>query len=269
MKPTLFLLALVASAPVAFAQAAAAARLENSPRHHEWVEIARDGRATPLHAFVAYPEVQHRALAVVVIHENRGLTDWVRATADRLAEAGYIAIAPDLLSGAAPGGGRTRDFASADAAREGIGRLKPAEVVADLAATADYVKALPAANGRLAVIGFCWGGTQTWRYVLHRRDANVAAPFYGTAPGDADFATVTTPVHGFYGGNDARVNSTLEKTSEGMKASRATFTPVIYDSAGHAFMRLAEEPDASAANQSAAEQSWTRLLELLARAARD
>lgn len=113
------------------AQDFALERLNNSPRHHEWVEVKRavKGEAGEaervIHCFVAYPEVEHKALAVIVIHENKGLTDWVRSVADQLAEHGYIAIAPDLLSGHGPGGGRTSDFESPDKATQAIGRLKP------------------------------------------------------------------------------------------------------------------------------------------------
>ncbi len=243
------------------AQAPALQRLESSPRHHEWAEIAVGERT--LHAFVVYPEVSHRALAVLVLHENRGLTDWVRATADRLAEAGYIAIAPDLLSGAGPDGGRTKDFASSDAAREAIGQLKPAAVLADLQAAAAFARTIPAANGQLAVIGFCWGGSQTWRLALAGEALVLACPFYGTAPNDADFTKLTSAVHGFYGGNDARVNSTLEKTAAGVSAAGKIFEPVLYEGAGHAYLRAGEEPDASPANRAAAEQSWKRLRALL------
>ena len=131
-------------------------RLETSPRHHEWVAVKAGDRT--VHAYVAFPEVKGKAAAVIVIHENRGLTDWVRGVADQLAEAGYIAIAPDLLSGTAPGGGKTSDYPSEDAAREGIYKLPPDQVLADLDAVADYVAELPAANGKVAVAGFCWGG---------------------------------------------------------------------------------------------------------------
>jgi carboxymethylenebutenolidase len=261
MNTPLFILAALAVPLLAFAQPAALERLEKSPRHHEWAEVPGHGR--PLHVFVVYPEVKGKALAVLVLHENRGLTDWVRATADRLAEAGYIAIAPDLLSGTGPNGGRTKDFANADAARNAIGELKPDAVLADLRAAAAFARELPAANGQLAVVGFCWGGSQTWRLALSGEPLVLACPFYGTAPAQGDFAPLTAPVHGFYGGNDARVNATVEKTSAAMQASGKKFEPVLYDGAGHAYMRAGEEPDASPANRAAMEKSWTRLLSLL------
>jgi carboxymethylenebutenolidase len=261
MKILPLVLALGSAAPV-FAQQAALERLEKSPRHHEWVEVRSGGRT--VHAFVTYPEVKHRATAVMVIHENRGLTDWVRSVTDRLAEAGYIAIAPDMLSGAGPNGGRTRDFATTDAAREALTGLKPDAVLAGLQAVADFARTIPASNGKLVVIGFCWGGSQTWRVALSRKDLALACPFYGTPPADADYRNVSAPVHGFYGGNDARVNATIEKSSAGMKDAGKTFEPAIYEGARHAYMRAAEEPGAGEADKKAADESWKRLLRLLA-----
>jgi len=240
-----------------------AKRLEDSPRHQEWVEVKHGERT--VHAYLVYPEVSHKAAAVVVIHENRGLTDWVRSVADQLAEAGYIAIAPDLLSGMAPGGGKTNDFESGDAAREGIGKLPPDQVTADLNAVADYVAKLPAANGKVAVGGFCWGGAQTFRFATNRENLAAAFVFYGTGPSDAAaVARIKAPVYGFYGGADARVNATIPTSEELMKAAGKTYEPVIYDGAGHGFMRSGEGPDAAAENKKAREEGWARWKSLLA-----
>jgi dienelactone hydrolase len=119
---------------------------------------------------------------VLVIHENKGLTDWVRSVADRVAEAGYIAIAPDLLSGKGPNGGGTDSFADADAATKAIYALDAAQVTADLSAVADYVTKLEACNGKLSVAGFCWGGSQSFAFATERKDLKAACVFYGTAP---------------------------------------------------------------------------------------
>lgn len=261
---TLLLLALLAQtpAPVAPAVDPVKQRLETSPRHHEWVQVRQGERV--LHAYVVYPEVAEKATSVIVIHENRGLTDWVRAVADRLAEYGYIALAPDLLSGAGPGGGRTADFPSSDAAREGISKLDATQVTRDLAALADYAKALPAANGKLAVAGFCWGGSQSFRFATNRSDLASVFVFYGGAPDDpADLARIGAPVFGFYGGNDARINAGLPATIEKMKAAGKTYDPVTYDGAGHGFLRSGEAPDASAADQAAQKAAWQRWLQIL------
>src|SRR5436309_10461469 len=144
------------------AQDWAKARLENSPRHREWVKVKHGNRE--VNSYIAYPEVKEKATAVVVIHEIFGLTDWVRGVTDQLAEAGYIAIAPDLLSGTAPGGGGTAELGGNDAATKAIRTLPTDQITADLDAVADYVSKLPASNGKIVVGGFCWGGGQTFRY---------------------------------------------------------------------------------------------------------
>lgn len=247
---------------VATAQEQARQRLADSPRHHEWVAIKYGART--LHSYLVFPEAKGKVPALVVIHENRGLTDWVRSVADQLAELGYIAIAPDLLSGMAPNGGRTSDFPDADAAREAISRLPPEQVTADLNAAADYVAKLPACNGKVAVAGFCWGGSQSFRFATNRANLAAAFVFYGTGPDDKEaIARIRCPVYGFYGGSDARVNATVPGTEALMKEAGKVFEAVTYEGAGHAFMRLGEEPDAAEANKKAREQAWARWKALL------
>lgn len=240
-------------------------QLEQSPRHHEWVVIPHGERT--VHAFVAYPESDGAVPAVVVIHENRGLNDWVRSVADRLAAAGYLAIAPDLLSGMGPGGGRTRDFADSDAAREALYELPAEQITADLNAVTDYVASLPVADGTVAVAGFCWGGSQTFRFATNRQDLAAAYVFYGTAPDDAEaLERIEAPVYGFYGGDDARVNRTIARTEQQMQAAGNAYEPVVYDGAGHGFLRrgvTAEAGDPNAVAHAAAWDRWLQLLEQL------
>jgi carboxymethylenebutenolidase len=247
----------------AFAQDSLQVRLNRSPRHQEWVQIQSGERQ--LRAFLVFPEVAQKAQAVIVIHENRGLTDWVRGVADRLAEAGYIALAPDLLSGTGPEGGGTESFASPDSARQAIYRLSLPQVNADLHAAADYLAALPAADGRVAVSGFCWGGARTFAFAAERPGLAAAYVFYGTSPDSASaFARINCPVYGFYGGNDARVNATIPAAVEGMKAAGKVYEPVTYEGAGHGFLRAGEAADASPADQQARAEAWSRWLGLLA-----
>src|SRR5437763_4335822 len=192
---------LLASAAVLLAAAAAPAqdwakaRLEKSPRHGEWVKVKHGDRE--VNSFVVYPEVKDKATAVVVIHEIFGLTDWVRGVADQLAEAGYIAIAPDLLSGMAPKGGGSEEIGTGDAARPAIAKLPPDQVTADLDAAAAYVAKLPAANGKVVVAGFCWGGGQSFRLATNNKDVKAAFVFYGPGPDEAAVARIRCPVYGF------------------------------------------------------------------------
>ncbi len=248
----------------AVAQDWAAKRLEDSPRHLEWVDVKHGDRT--VQCFVAYPEVKAKAPAVLVIHEIFGLTDWVRGVADQLAEAGYIAVAPDLLSEMAPNGGGTEELGAGDGVRRVISRLPADQITADLDAAAKYATGLPACDGTVSVAGFCWGGTQSFRYATNNKDLKLAAVFYGTGPDDAEsIARIECPVYGFYGENDNRVNSTIETTKQLMQAAGKTYEPVIYTGAGHGFLRAGEDPSGKEADREARAKAWERWKELLAK----
>jgi carboxymethylenebutenolidase len=261
-----------------FSQEWAKQKLEKSPRHQEWATIKHDNRT--VQAFVVYPETRQKAPVVIVIHEIFGLSDWARSVADQLAANGYIAIAPDLLSGMGPKGGGTSEFPDTQAAVKAISALDPDQVTADLNAVADYAKKISAANGKIAVSGFCWGGGQSFRFATNRKDLSAAFVFYG--PGPKDVNSINAPVYGFYAGEDARIGATLPDTEAAMKAAGKKYDPVTYPGAGHGFMRAGEDPAADAAiqntgdspeakkardmalaNQKARASSWARWLSLL------
>jgi carboxymethylenebutenolidase len=254
--------ALFFTVQIAAGQDWAKEQLAKSPRHREWVTIKHDGRSVD--TFVAYPESKDKRPVVLVIHEIFGLSDWAQELADELAAAGYIAVAPDLLTGMASNGGRTKDF-STDAAMEAVSKLAPSQVTADLNAAADYGLKLPASNGKLFVVGFCWGGGQSFRFATTRADLSAAFVFYGPSPTKEAMTTIKAPVYGFYAGNDARINAMLPDTIANMKAAGKAYEPVTYDGAGHGFMRAGEAPDASDANKKAREDSWKRWKELMAK----
>ena len=246
-------------------------RADKSPRHQEWVKVKNGAREVS--SFLVYPEVKNKVTAVIVIHEIFGMSDWVRSLTDQLAEAGYIAIAPDLLSGMGPKGGGSSEFD-----RSGIGQairdLPADQITGDLNAVADYVAKLPACNGKVVVAGFCYGGSQTFRFATNRPGLKAAFVFYGTGPESAEaIAKIKCPVYGFYGGSDNRVNSTIPKSQEMMKAAGKTYEPVTYEGAGHGFMRAGEDPTANEAtpeakamkeaNKKARDEAWVRWKELL------
>jgi len=191
------------------AQDWAVARLEKSPRHREWVTVKHDGRS--VETFVAYPESKDKTPVILVIHEIFGMTDWVQDVADQFAAAGYIAVAPDLLSGMAPDGGRTTGFKSNEV-MQAIGHLNPDQITADLNAVADYGLKLPAAAKKLFVAGFCWGGGQTFRFAANRRDLAAALVFYGPPPDKDAMSRIKAPVYGFCAGNDTRIGATVPDT---------------------------------------------------------
>src|SRR5436190_3699398 len=263
MKRFFALIVVIALTPAATAQDWAKARLEKSRRHQEWVKIKHGNRE--VNSFIVYPEVKDKATAVMVIHEIFGLSDWVRSAADQLAEAGYIAIAPDLLSGMGPKGGGTSDFAAGrDGVMKAIQSLPPKQVTADLNAAVEYTGKLPACNGKVVVCGFCWGGGQTFRFATNNSTIKAAFVFYGPPPNkEEDIARIACPVYGFYGGNDNRINATIPTSTELMKKAGKTYEPVIYEGAGHGFLRAGEAPDANAANKKARDEAWQRIKEIL------
>ncbi len=245
--------------------------LAKSPRHQEWVKVkykpGGSNSEREISAFIVYPEVKTKATAVIVIHEIFGMSDWVQSLTDQLAGAGYVAIAPDLLSGMGPNGGGTTELRAADsnAIGKAIRDLPPAQITADLNAVFDYLSKLPAVNGKVAVAGFCWGGGQSFRYGTNNPNLKAAFVFYGAPPAneqDVDkeaLARIRGPVYGFYAGNDARINATVPKTTEAMKELTKKYDPVTYEGAGHGFMRAGEDPnDNNPANKKARDEAWTR-----------
>ncbi len=257
------LLAAQTAAAQEWSQPWARERIAKSPRHSEWVSIKHDGRS--VETLIVYPESKDKRPVVLIIHEIFGLSDWAQELADEVAAAGYIAVAPDLLSGAGPNGGRTKDFASGGV-MEAIGKLSPDQVTADLNAAADYALKLLAANGKLFVGGFCWGGSQTFRFATNRGDLSAAFVFYGGPPVADAMARIKAPVYGFYAGNDARIGAALPDAIANMKAAGKTFEPVTYEGAGHGFMRAGETPDdTNPANKKAREEAWARWKSLLAK----
>jgi carboxymethylenebutenolidase len=261
MQRVIALIVVIALAPAATAQDWAKARLDKSRRHQEWVKVKHGNRE--VNSFIVYPEVKDKATSVIVIHEIFGLTDWVRSVADQLAEAGYIAIAPDLLSGMGSGGGGTEKFLERNAVMQAIRDLKPDQITADLNAAAEYLSKQTAANGKIVVCGFCWGGGQSFRYATNNKNLKAAYVFYGPAPDETDMARIACPVHGFYGGNDARITSAVPTVQAQMKKAGKTFDPVIYEGAGHGFMRTGDEPTAKGADKVARDAAWKRWKELL------
>ena len=237
-------------------------QISKSPRHSEWAQVKHDARTVD--TLVVYPETKEKRPVVIVIHEIFGLSDWAQLLADEVAASGYIAVAPDLLSGMGPNGGRTNTFA-AGAVTEAVSKLPPDQVTADLNAAADYAKKLPGSNGKIYVVGFCWGGGQSFRFATNRSDLSAAFVFYGPPPATDAMAKITAPVYGFYAGEDARIDATIPATTAAMKAAGKSYDPVTYDGAGHGFMRAGEAPDASEANKKAREASWARWKTLLAK----
>ena len=238
------------------AQDWAKAMLETSPRRKEWITVKSGTRTVD--AFVAQPQATAKAPGIIVIHEIFGMTDWVQTVTDEFAAAGWLAIAPDLLSGMTPDGKPARNLPMSDAGGM-IRNLPPDQITSDLNACFDDLMGRPSCNGKVAVVGFSWGGSQCFRFATNRKDLAAAFVFYGSGPDAADVPRIQAPVYGFYGGNDARIGASVPPTQEQMKAASKVFEPVTYEGAGHGFMRSGAGPTASEADKKAREAAWVRL----------
>ncbi len=235
--------------------------LTESPRHGQWVEIELPGGDTKLRTWVSYPERSDGAPVVIVIHEIFGLTDWIRAVADQLAAEGFVAVAPDLLSGKGPDGGGTESF-EGDTVRAAIQALPGQEVEQRLNAVRQWAIDHDATTEKTATVGFCWGGSTSFAYATRQPALNAAVVYYGTSPRqERSFQELKVPVLGLYGGDDARVTSTVPATEEAMKAAGKEFIHHIYEGAGHGFLRQQEGRDG--ANKRAAEAAWKETIAFL------
>lgn len=229
----------------------AVARLNASPRHGQYVMIPRAG-GDSLRAWIVYPERATKAPVVVVVHEIFGMSDWIRAVTDQLASEGFIAIAPDFLSGESLPG--APDGIPTQAAIAAVSKLNPAAVQSDIDVAARYAMALPSALPKYGVVGFCWGGGVAFQHAVHSPALGAAVVYYGTSPATASLASVHAPVLGLYGGRDARVVMTVPPADSAMHAMGKTYVHHIYDGATHGFLR--QQSGGNGANEVATRQAW-------------
>ena len=242
--------------------ATAAARLAASPRHREDVMIPTPGvSGDSIHAWVFYPQVSGKAPVVVVIHEIFGVSTWIKAVGDQLAADGFIAIVPDFLHGKPQPG--APDSVSMDAMMAAIRSLDPAAVQRDIDAAAAYATHLPAALPVFGTVGFCWGGGVSFAQDVHPQPPGgpplkATVVYYGIPPDASQLAGARAPVLGLYGGNDARVSTTVPSTDSAMKQLHKTYEHQVYAGAGHGFLRA--QDDMAGANANATHDAWPRTI---------
>ena len=221
----------------------------------------RSRGGVPIKTWISYPERKDKAGVVIVIQEVFGLTDWLRGVADQLAKDGFIAVAPDLVSGLGPNGGGTDSVASRDDVVKLVHGITPEEAVKRLNLVRDWALKIPAGNGKTATIGFCWGGAKSFAFAAAQPAVDGAVVFYGVSPETPDLARIKAPVIGFYGGDDARVDATVPPAETEMKRLGKSYETHTYDGAGHGFLREQEGRDG--ANQKAANDAWPRTVAFL------
>jgi len=239
----------------------AKAALEGSPRHGEYIDVKMPGGGAPIRTWISYPERKDKAGVVIVIQEVFGLTDWLRAVADQLAKEGFIAVAPDMVSGLGPGGGGTESVPSRDDVVALTRGISPEEANKRLDAVRDWAIKLPAANGKSATVGFCWGGGRSFAYAGAQPGLDGAVVYYGASPDAPILGAIKAPVQGHYGGDDERVNATIAPAEAEMKKLGKTYEPHIYEGAGHGFLR--DQSARDGANMKAAREAWPLTVKFL------
>jgi carboxymethylenebutenolidase len=239
-----------------------ASALKSSPRKSEWVDI-KGSNGTPIKSFVVYPDRRDKAPVVIVVMEIFGLSDWIRGVADQLAKEGFIAIAPDFLSGMGPNKGGSAELGS-QGATQAIGSVTLDDRMRIMNDVRAHALAMPAANGKLGAVGFCWGGGTVFAYALAQPALNAAVSYYGPMPADATaYANAKVPVLGLYGGNDNRVNANIELAKTEMAKAKAEYDPHIFEGAGHGFLRQQAGSANAPGNKKATEQAWPLTIEFL------
>jgi carboxymethylenebutenolidase len=209
--------------------------------------------------YLARPAGEAKAPGVVVIHENRGLQPHIRDVARRAAVAGYVALAPDLMSaiGGTP--------ASEDEARTKFAQVEMPVALADALKAIEYLRSRPESTGKVGVVGFCWGGTMAGQIAASGADLQAAVVFYGTAPPAEKVAAIRAPLLLHYAGLDERVNATVPAFEAALQKAGKPYTLHMYEGAQHAFHN-----DTSQAryDPAAAKLAWSRTLEFFSRTLR-
>lgn len=232
--------------------ATAVQRLEASPRHGEWAMIPVGG-SDSIRAWVVYPERSTPAPVVLVVHEIFGLSNWIRSVADQLAADGFVAIAPDLMT-AHDIPLTENNEPDPEQARTVIRTLEPETYHRQLVAIADWGMALPAAGDSYGIVGFCWGGSASFRHAIESQSVDAAVVYYGSSPDTAMLSRVSAPVLGLYAGDDARVNATVEPAQSALERLGRPYDVHMFEGAGHGFLR--QQDGREGANLNATRRAW-------------
>lgn len=215
--------------------------------------VSFPGEAGEVRGYLARPAAEGSFPGVVVIHENRGLIEPNMDIARRFAKAGYVALAPDLLSRVGGTEQFAADLAQATAA---IGQLGPNAPAADGNAAAAYLRTLPFVSGAVGAVGYCFGGGVVWRMGVRNPELTAIVPYYGPPPPLEEVPNLRAAALGIYAELDSRINGASEALWEALRAADKTFEIWIAPGANHAFFN---NTGASYAPEVAAE-AWLRTL---------
>lgn len=225
---------------------------EDDPRlHTEYIKYP--GETGEVRASLARPKGDEKLPGVVVIHENRGLVPHIEDVNRRVALEGFLAIAPDALS---PLGGTPGD---ANEARSLMQKLDSQATIKNFVAAAKYLKTHAQSTGKVACIGFCWGGGVTNQVAVHSPDLSAAVPFYGRQPAPEDVPKIKASLLCHYGSLDERINAGIEAFEAALKEAKVDYKIYIYDGARHAFFN----DTGSGYHQEAAKLAWERTISFL------
>ena len=249
--------------------------LDLSPRKGKWVDIPivsnREG-PIKIRAWYVEPLGTDKTGVVVVIHPTPGMdlgenpnkgegANWMRATADSIAAAGFIAIVPDMTSGLGPGGGNFDSFVFPDDVSKAVGSRSPAEKMQIITAARDFALTLPRADGKSGAIGFCLGGGIAWQGAADMPGLDVAISFYGTPPDLATMERIHAPVFAFDGDADLGTFSRMVAAAPDMKRLGKQFEYKVYPGATHAFLYQQQ----LAQNAPATLDSWPKSMAIFKR----
>jgi len=203
-------------------------------------------------AFLARPSKGKKFPAVIVIHENRGLVPHIQDVTRRMAQEGFLSLAPDALS---PVGGTPEDISNVG---ELFAKLDNKQTVKNFVAAVNYLKTHPLSNGKVGCTGFCWGGAMTNQVAVNSPDLDAAAPYYGRQPEAEDVPKIKAPIMAHYAENDERINAGIEKFEEALKQNNKEYQIFKYPGTGHAFNN---DSNPARYNAEAAKLAWSRTVD--------
>jgi carboxymethylenebutenolidase len=222
----------VMDTPATLEQAQAAPQVPENDPAISATQVSFEARGFTQLGYLVKPVGVTSAPGVIVIHENRGLQPHIQDVARRVAKAGYVALAPDLMSKA----GGTAKFTDTAQISAALAQTSGDEHIANLLEYAKFLKAQTGVQAmRLGAVGFCFGGGLTWRLATEMADLRAAVPFYGPAPDLAKVPNIKAAVLGIYGALDARINAGIPALEDALKKAGTRHQFKIYEGANHAF----------------------------------